>query len=103
MINSKSHVKACNKENTFKYTFSPRVTKLVTEQVINNGRVMNKSSFQEVNLAEERKSFKAEDFYLENLLAVGAVGNLREVSLDNSGLSAVDNVISQLSNIEVSE
>lgn len=100
---SQSYSKAVNKQHNFKAEFSPKVSRLVVEPVVENGRIVNKSSYKEVDLAEERKSFKAEDFYLENLIAVGAVGNLREVNLSNSGLTAIDGIVSQLENINVDE
>lgn len=98
---SQSYAKAVNKKHEVGNHFEPVYSVLSTENVEFEGRLVPKSVYVERNLAEERKLFRAEDFYLENLIAVGATGSLKPVSLDGSALSTVDNVVSQIEKIEL--
>lgn len=74
---------------------SPYVINSV-EDILENNRIVKKSKRQTINPADKFKGFKVSDFYMENVIAVGAEDSLRfgQVSIDN--LSAADNIEAQI-------
>lgn len=103
MLNTKSHVVACNESKELEHVYDSKYNVLSTETVEVNGKMLNQSVYITKDIAEERKQFKPSDFYLENLIAVGAVSGLKPVSLDGDVLSVVDNISSQIESIETKE
>lgn len=103
MLSTKSHVKACNESKVLEHVYDTKYNVLSTETVEVNGKMLNQTVYITKDIAEERKQFKPSDFYLENLIATGAVGGLKTVSLDGDVLSQVDNISSQIEKIETKE
>lgn len=103
MLNTKSHVVVCNESKELEHVYDSKYNVLSTEPVEIEGRILNQTVYITKDLAEERKQFKPSDFYLENLIAVGAVSGLKPVSLDGDVLSEVDKVSSQIEKIEIGE
>lgn len=101
MKRSKSWAKAVEKKNVNKTQFTPVYSKLVCEESVVNDRVLKSTTFKDVDLAEARNGWKVSDFYLENVIAAGAVGMLNDTSISNSPLNEVDNITRQLEGIEI--
>jgi hypothetical protein len=72
------------------------------EEVVENGRIVKKSTIVTVHPQDKFKGFKASDFALENVIAAGALDSLKEGKLGANTLSelsdsmegTIDNVIS---------
>lgn len=71
----------------------------VTE-VVENGRVVKKSVRKTVDPVDNFKGVKVSDFYLENVIAAGAVDSLRFGQLDNGRLGCADGIDAQLGNLD---
>ncbi len=80
-----------------------------TEEVVVNGRVVKKSAVKTVHPQDLFKGFKADDFALENIIAVGALDSLKEGYLSANTTSelsdgmegTIDNVIDAVDAAEV--
>ena len=77
---------------------SPKYSQFSQSRTVENGRVIYKTDFTLIDVAENNKDFYSSDFSMENLLALGAVSQLKEVSF--SGDSKVDDLISVVSNMK---
>ena len=81
-----------------------------TEEVVVNGRVVKKSAVKTVHPQDLFKGFKADDFALENIIAVGALDSLKEgylsanttSELSDSMEGTIDNVINAVNEAEAS-
>lgn len=73
-----------------------------TEDVVENGRIVKKSTIVTVHPQDKFKGMNADDFALENVIAAGALDSLKEGKLGANTLSelsdsmegTIDNVIS---------
>ena len=55
---------------------------IITQESVNcDGRVLKQSKVAMYDPREEMSKYNAEDFYLENILAAGAIDGLKEVKL----------------------
>lgn len=61
-----------------------------TEDTVVNGKVLKKSVVRNVVPTEQFRGFKASDFALENIIAAGALDQLKPVQLHDDSLDAVD-------------
>lgn len=66
------------------------------EKVVCNGRVMTKSAIQTVDPKEHFAKYNAEDFYLENIIAAGAVEGLKECKLFGGRLIETEKMDSEI-------
>lgn len=87
-----------NKSSFVGVYLSPKYSQFVQSRSIENGRVVYKSDFSVVDVAELNKDFKSSDFSMENILALGVVNQLHEVSF--SGDSKVDELISAVNSMK---
>ena len=71
-----------------------------SEEYVDNGRVLKRAVSKTVDPALQNKGVSVSDFYLENIIAVGAVDSLHECKLSESVLCGTDNVDAQLSSID---
>ena len=71
-----------------------------SEQVVENGRVVKKAVSKTVNPTEQNAGVCVSDFYLENIIAAGAVDSLRECQLNEGALAGADNVDAQIGAID---
>lgn len=67
-----------------------------SEDVVVNNRVVKRSIKQVIDPKEMFKGVKVSDFYLENLIAVGALDSLKGGTVSDSTLNAADNAEAQL-------
>jgi hypothetical protein len=82
-----------------------------TEQVVENGMIVNKTVFATVHPSDKFAGMKASDFALENIIAVGALDSLKECQLSvgvpselADGMEGtVDNVINAVNEAEASD
>lgn len=70
------------------------------EEVVENDRIVKKSVRKSVDPRDNFKGIKVSDFYMENVIAAGALGNLRNGQLDAGNLAAADNLDSQVVNLD---
>lgn len=78
------------------------------EDVVVNGRIVKKAVYRTVHPADNFKGMNANDFALENVIAAGALGSLRECQLSYNSVGetsdsvegAVDNMITALNAAE---
>lgn len=63
-----------------------------SEQVLENNRLVRKSVVKEMDFKANFKDYQVSDFYLENLMAVGAEATLKSVQLSEGALDMADNV-----------
>lgn len=81
------------------FEIKPTVRKIVTQSIHpHTGRVISKCEFRTVDRVEEMKPFRLSDFYLNNLISVGA--KLNPVIMQSSPLKQVDEITSRLSSID---
>lgn len=81
-----------------------------TEEVVENDRVVNKSCVKKVHPQDMFAGYKASDFALENIIAVGALDSLKEGHLSANSLSelsdsmegSIDNAIAAVDAAEAS-
>lgn len=69
------------------------------------GRVQKKLVMKELD-SDRFEGVSVYDYSLENILAVGAVGALKEVNINGSGFGSIDSLVSTLDaldSVEVSE
>ena len=79
-----------------------------SEQVVENGRVVRKSVVAKVHPQDKMKGLKADDFALENIIAVGALDSLKECyysanttsELSDSMEGSIDNIIAAVDDAE---
>ena len=60
------------------------------EETLENDRVVKKSVVKSVVPSEQMSGFVASDFYLENVIAAGAVSQLKECQYSSNDLDRVD-------------
>lgn len=106
MIYCKSFAKACTKKHVLDvepgwYPFVETTTKTTTELI--GDRYYSVPKVVSEDIRERDKGVKVSDFYLENLIAVGAGANMTEVRMESGGLNMIDSIESQLSGIEIEE
>ena len=73
-----------------------------TELDENTGRVVTKSKSVLYDPVANLKKYKVSDFYTENLIASGAINNMRIASLSADNFTNIDNVEQHLSKIATS-
>lgn len=79
-----------------------------SEQVMENGRLVRKSLKKNINPVDNFSGLKASDFALENIIAVGAEGSLRDIKLNVGSVadladsmdSTIDNIIAAVDSAE---
>ena len=71
-----------------------------TELDEQTGRVVTKSKSVLYDPAANLKKYKFSDFCTENLIASGAINNMRIVTLSADNFTKIDNIEQQLSKIE---
>lgn len=97
----KSHVDCFGYKKSYPTSFHQDYEVRGTEEVVIDGRVMKKSCVKTVHPQDNFKGLKADDFALENVIAVGALDSLKEGYLSANSLSelsdsmegTIDNVI----------
>ena len=67
------------------------------ESVLVDKKILKRSKVAEFNPREFMSQYKAEDFYLENILAAGAIGDLKECRLYQNRLMAEDEIENEIS------
>lgn len=103
MIYCKSFAKACTKKHVLDveegwYPFEEIVTENSLEQIGDRYYSVPKLVTKDIRKRDE--GLKVSDFYLENLIAVGAGADMKEVRFAAGGLNMVDSIESQLSGID---
>jgi len=73
-----------------------------SEQYVENGRVLKRAVEKIVDPVELNAGMKVSDFYLENIIAVGADGSLRVVKLSAGNFDVADNLDAQIGAIDAS-
>lgn len=106
MIYCKSFAKACTKKHVLDveegwYPFEETVTESSLEQIGDRYYSVPKLVTKDIRKRDE--GLKVSDFYLENLIAVGAGADMKEVRMEAGGLNMIDSLESQLSGIEIEE
>lgn len=97
----KSHAECFGYKKSYPTSFHQDYEVRGTEEVVIDGRVMKKSCVKTVHPQDNFKGLKADDFALENVIAVGALDSLKEGYLSANSLSelsdsmegTIDNVI----------
>ena len=86
-------------------TLNTKYEVCINEQIVENGRIINKPIIKTIDMAEEMKPYKVSDFYLENLIASGSVDGLKDVTNEfgSLGMDGLDGISNQLAGIEVPE
>lgn len=69
------------------------------EDVVVNDRIVKKNVIKSVVPSEFHSGLKASDFYMENILAAGAVDMLKPTALHDGGLDAVDSLDINVENL----
>lgn len=70
------------------------------EEFVENGRVLKKSASQTVDPKQNFVGYNVSDFYLENIIAAGALDSLKETKLSDGILSASDNLDAQIGSLD---
>lgn len=97
----KSFDKTVNRRTEYgKFDIDTVMSVVQSIPVKEDGRVIYKSEIVDVDMAEEMKNYRVEDFYLENMIADGTIGQLNMVSVSVPGMKGIDQVVSQLPNID---
>lgn len=73
-----------------------------SEQYVENGRILKKAVNKTVDPTKQNAGLSVSDFYLENIIAVGAEGSLRDVKLSAGNFDVADNVDAQIGAIDAS-
>lgn len=95
----KSFDKTVNRRTSYEGVYDTKMKVLESIPVKENGRVISKSEFVDVDMEEVMKQYNLEDFYLENMIADGSISQLSSVSIAVPGIKGIDEVVSQLPNI----
>ena len=95
-MNKKYEYKPQTREDVFTEDIVP-----VTKDVVVNGRIMKELEFVKVNRSEENAKYKVSDFYLENLLALGA--DLKPITLQGSTIENTDAIMNGLVDLDAYE
>lgn len=69
------------------------------EDIVVNDRIVKKNVIKSVVPSEFHAGLKASDFYMENILAAGAMDMLKPTALHDGGLDAVDNLDINVENL----
>lgn len=79
------------------------------DTVVENDMYVKKSVSKTIHPQDKFRGFKASDFELENIIAIGALDSLKEGTLSGNSLNvadyvegSVDNIISAVDNLNVS-
>ena len=70
------------------------------EEVVENDRIVKKSVRKTVDPVDNFKGVKVSDFYLENVIAAGALDSLKFGQLSDNRLNSADNVDAQVANLD---
>ena len=70
------------------------------EEVVENDRIVKKSVRKTVDPADNFKGVKVSDFYMENVIAAGALDSLKFGQLSNCTLADADNLDVQGVNLD---
>lgn len=70
------------------------------EEVVENDRIVKKSVRKTVDPADNFKGVKVSDFYMENVIAAGALDSLKFGQLSNGRLADADNLDVQGANLD---
>lgn len=106
----KSHAEMFGAEKSYPKNLCQDYEVRGTEEVVVNGRVVKKSAVKTIHPQDLFKGFKADDFALENIIAVGALDGLKEgylsanttSELSDSMEGTIDNVINAVNEAEAS-
>ena len=71
-----------------------------SEEFVENGRILKKAAKKTVDPTQLNAGVSVSDFYMENVIAAGALDSLRECKLNESTLAGADNVDAQLGAID---
>lgn len=69
------------------------------EDIVVNDRIVKKNVVKTVVPSEFHAGLKASDFYMENIIAAGAMDMLKPVSFHDGGLDAVDSLDVNVENL----
>lgn len=106
MVYTKKFSKRCCESPKFDIDYSFVSNVIGVEPAIENGRVINKTVIQEVDSRDKFKDIKVSDYFLENLIATGAVSQLNNVNISGSVLTDIDKIedhLSQLDSLEIDD
>ena len=67
------------------------------ENIVVNKKVLKRSNVSEFDPRKFMSQYKAEDFYLENIMAAGAISALKECRLSQNRLMAEDEIEYEIS------
>jgi hypothetical protein len=90
---------ACSQVHYPKSLFAPVEVNAV-EDAVENNRIVKKSKRMTVDPRDNFKGVRVSDFFLQNVIAVGALDNLKGGMVSDSRLNAADNLAVQLDKIE---
>ena len=71
-----------------------------SEEYVENGRILKRAVKKTVDPTQLNAGVLVSDFYLENIIAVGAIDSLHECKLSEGTLSGADNVDAQIGAID---
>lgn len=96
-----SHAERCS-ESQIHYPKNLHSTYEVNavEEVVENDRIVKKSVRKTVDPADNFKGVKVSDFYMEIVIAAGALDSLKFGQLSNGRLDAADNLDVQGANLD---
>lgn len=78
----------------------------VLEDEVIEGRIVKVMKTKKLDPRDNFRGYKVSDFYLENLQACGAIGNLKPCNLSGSSVDMIDGAVvafQELENINISE
>ena len=94
------------KQRCEKRFIAPAVTRenrvdVVTEQYLDKGtqRVLYRSVNRVIDQVKEMRRYRPSDFSIENLIATGALQNLKPVEFEGSVEQSLDNITKQLNHL----
>ena len=73
---------------------------IAAEEVVENNRIVKKSCVKTVDPIENFKGVNVSDFYLENVIAVGALDSLKFGQVSAGNLENADNLDVQVENLD---
>ena len=88
-----SHQEALyRKSESMPGVYDPVYEVITNESYVDNNRVLKRSSVVEKDNSVEMSKYHAEDFYLENLVALGALQRDKRYTLNPSAMDMMDAV-----------
>lgn len=102
MINDfRGHYARMSQSNyVYPKTYSEPYQVVASEESYENDRFLKKAVNKTIDPTKINEGIRVSDFYMENIIAVGALDGLRDCKLSLDNLSASDNVDTQLGSID---